>query len=115
MAQQVGQEVAVRDFHIVDVPEEELVYLRRRIAETRFPEKETVEDQSQGPRLATMQALAKYWATEHDWRKCEAKLKALPNFVTEIDGLDIHFIHARSRHEGALPLVVNHGWPGSII
>src|ERR687889_631468 len=115
MAQQVGQEVAVRDFHIVDVPEEELVYLRRRIAETRWPEKETVEDQSQGPRLATMQALARYWAEEYDWRKCEEKLKALPHFITEIDGLDIHFIHVRSDHEDALPLVVLHGWPGSVI
>src|SRR5215216_735531 len=114
MAQQVGEEVAVRDFHI-DVPEEELVYLRRRIAETRWPEKETVEDQSQGPRLTTMQALARYWAEEYDWRECEAKLKALPHVITEIDGLDIHFIHVRSRHDDALPLIVNHGWPGSII
>src|SRR5215212_10530298 len=115
MAHQVGEEVAVRDFHIVDVPEEELVYLRRRIAETRWPEKETVEDQSQGPRLTTMQALARYWAEEYDWRKCEEKLKALPHFITEIDGLDIHFIHVRSEHEDALPLIVTHGWPGSII
>ena len=115
MAQLVGDEVAVRDFHIVDVPEEELVYLRRRIAETRWPEKETVEDQSQGPRLATMQALARYWAEEYDWRKCEEKLKTLPHFITEIDGLDIHFIHVRSEHEDALPLLVSHGWPGSVI
>src|ERR1051325_6557567 len=105
---------AIRPFY-VNVPEGELVDLRRRIEATRFPEKETVEDQSQGPQLATMQALAKYWATEYDWRKCEAKLKALPNFVTEIDGLDIHFIHVRSKHEGALPIIITHGWPGSVI
>src|SRR5213595_1473536 len=104
----------IRPFHI-DVPEEELVNLRRRIAATRWPEKETVEDQSQGPRLATMQALARYWAEEYDWRKCEEKLKALPHFITEIDGLDIHFIHVRSEHEDALPLLVAHGWPGSVI
>src|SRR5687767_9102805 len=105
---------AIRSFQI-DVPEEELVDLRERIAATRWPEKETVDDQSQGPRLATMQALARYWAEEYDWRKCEAKLKALPHFITEIDGLDIHFIHVRSKHENALPLIVTHGWPGSII
>ena len=109
-----GEENAIRSFHI-DVPEEELVDLRERIAATRWPEKETVEDQSQGPRLATMQALARYWATEYDWRKCEARLKALPHFITEIDGLDIHFIHLRSKHEDALPLIVSHGWPGSIV
>src|SRR5215210_5331949 len=114
MAQQVGEEVAVRDFQI-GVPQEELDDLRRRIAETRWPEKETVEDQSQGPRLATMQALARYWAEEYDWRECEEKLKALPHFITEIDGLDIHFIHVRSEHEDALPLIVLHGWPGSVI
>src|ERR687896_1197965 len=114
MTQETREEVAVRDFRI-DVPEEELVDLRRRIEATRWPEKETVEDQSQGPRLATMQALARYWAEEYDWRKCEEKLKALPNFITEIDGLDIHFIHVRSDHEDALPLIVTHGWPGSII
>src|SRR5918998_379428 len=114
MAAQVGGEVAVRPFHI-DVPEEELVDLRRRIEATRWPEKETVDDQSQGPRLATMQALARYWAEEYDWRKVEDKLKALPHFITEIDGLDIHFIHVRSEHEDALPLIVNHGWPGSVI
>ena len=109
-----AEDSTIRPFHI-DVPEGELVDLRRRIAATRWPEKETVEDQSQGPRLATMQALARYWATEYDWRKCEARLKALPHFVTEIDGLDIHFIHVRSEHEDALPLIVTHGWPGSII
>ncbi len=104
----------VRPFHI-DVPEEALADLRRRIAATQWPEKETVADDSQGVRLAVMQELASYWATDYDWRKCEAKLKALPQFITEIDGLDIHFIHVRSKHENALPLVVNHGWPGSII
>ena len=112
--EQATDKTAIRLFH-VNVPEEELVDLRRRIEATRFPEKETVEDQSQGPQLATMQALAKYWATEYDWRKCEAKLKALPNFVTEIDGLDIHFIHVRSKHEGALPIIITHGWPGSVV
>src|ERR671916_249806 len=115
MTQEAREEVAVRPFRIDDVPEDELDYLRRRIAETRWPEKETVEDLSQGPRLATMQALARYWAEEYDWRKCEEKLKALPHFITEIDGLDIHFIHVRSKHEDALPLIVTHGWPGSII
>src|SRR5215208_6513134 len=114
MAHQVGEEVAVRYFHI-DVPEEDLVDLRRRIAATQWPEKETVADESQGVPLATMQELARYWATEYDWRKGEAKLKALPQFITEIDGLDIHFIHVRSKHENALPLIVTHGWPGSII
>ncbi len=108
-------DLEVRPFRIDDVPEEDLVDLRRRIAATRWPETETVEDQSQGPRLATMQALARYWETEYDWRKCEEKLKALPHFITEIDGLDIHFIHVRSEHEDALPLIVTHGWPGSVI
>ena len=82
---------------------------------TRWPETETVDDLSQGARLATMQALARYWAKEYDWRKCEARLDALPHFLTEIDGLDIHFIHVRSEHEDALPLIVTHGWPGSVI
>jgi pimeloyl-ACP methyl ester carboxylesterase len=104
----------IRPFEI-RVPEEELVDLRRRIAATRWPEKETVADQSQGVQLATMQELARYWATDYDWRKIEAKLNALPQFITEIDGLDIHFIHVRSQHEDALPLIVTHGWPGSII
>ncbi|HWS80252.1 MAG TPA: alpha/beta fold hydrolase, partial [Rubrobacter sp.] len=89
--------------------------LRRRIAATQWPEKETVADESQGVQLATIQELARYWATDYDWRKAEEKLKALPQFITEIDGLDIHFIHVRSNHESALPLIVNHGWPGSII
>jgi len=105
---------AVRPFRI-DVPEEDLGDLRRRIAATQWPEKETVADESQGVQLATMQELARYWATDYDWRKVEEKLNALPQFMTEIDGLDIHFIHVRSKHEDALPLIVNHGWPGSII
>jgi pimeloyl-ACP methyl ester carboxylesterase len=104
----------IRPFH-VDVPEEQLEDLRRRIAATQWPEKETVPDQSQGVPLATIQKLARHWGTEYDWRKCEAELNALPQFITEIDGLDIHFIHVRSQHEDALPLIVNHGWPGSII
>src|ERR687897_780988 len=104
----------IRPFH-VDVPQEELDDLRRRIAATNWPEKETVTDESQGVPLAMIQQLARYWMTDYDWRTCEAKLNALPQFITEIDGLDIHFIHVRSPHEGALPLIVNHGWPGSII
>src|SRR5678815_1288571 len=105
---------AIRPFH-VNVPETELTELRRRINATKWPERETVTDASQGVQLATMQALARYWATDYDWRKVETKLNALPQFITEIDGLDIHFIHVRSKHENALPLLVNHGWPGSII
>jgi pimeloyl-ACP methyl ester carboxylesterase len=104
----------IRPFH-VDIPGEALEDLRRRIAATNWPEKETVADQSQGVPLAMIQKLARYWGTEYDWRKCEAKLNALPQFVTEIDGLDIHFIHIHSKHENALPLIVTHGWPGSII
>ncbi len=99
----------------VEIPEAELDALRRRIANTRWPEKETVDDQSQGVPLATLQALAQYWEKEYDWRKVEARLNSLPQFRTEIDGLDIHFIHVRSKHEDALPLIVTHGWPGSII
>jgi pimeloyl-ACP methyl ester carboxylesterase len=106
--------VAVRPFK-VDFPEAELTDLRRRVNATRWPERETVTDDSQGVRLAMMQDLARYWATDYDWGKCEAKLNALPNFITEIDGLDIHFIHVRSQHADALPLIVTHGWPGSII
>ena len=105
---------AIRPFQIV-VPEAELTDLRRRIEATRWPERELVPDQSQGVQLDTIQKLARYWATDYDWRKCEARLKALPNFVTEIDGLDIHFIHVRSQHENALPLIVTHGWPGSVV
>ncbi len=97
------------------VSEKDLTDLRRRIKATKWPDKETVTDASQGVQLATIQALARYWSTDYDWRKVEAKLKALPQFITEIDGLDIHFIHVRSKHEGALPLIVTHGWPGSII
>src|SRR3712207_1275468 len=110
----LSTETPIRPFR-VDVPEEDLVDLRRRIAATQWPEKETVADESQGVPLATMQDLARYWATDYDWRKVEAKLHALPQFITEIDGLDIHFIHVRSKHEDALPLIVTHGWPGSII
>ena len=99
----------------MNVPEAELTELRRRINATRWPEKEPVTDHSQGVPLATMQKLARYWATDYDWRKVEAKLQALPNFITEIDGLDIHFIHVRSKHENALPVIVTHGWPGSVI
>jgi pimeloyl-ACP methyl ester carboxylesterase len=98
-----------------EAPEADLKALRARIAATRWPEKETVADQSQGVQLATIQALARYWETDYDWRKVEAKLKALPQFITTIDGLDIHFIHVRSKHENALPLIVTHGWPGSVI
>lgn len=105
---------AIRPFK-VHVPEAELTELRKRINNTNWPEKETVADAAQGVQLATMQALARYWGTEYDWRKCEAKLNALPQFITEIDGLDIHFIHVCSKHENALPLIVNHGWPGSIV
>jgi len=105
---------AIHPFRI-DVPEEDLVDLRRRLAATRWPDRETVADDSQGVPLAMIQYLARYWETEYDWRKCEAKLNALPQFITEIDGLDIHFIHVLSKHENALPLIVTHGWPGSII
>ena len=104
----------IRPFDI-DVPQEALDDLRRRIAATRWPERETVADDSQGVRLGLMQDLMRHWGTAYDWRRCEAKLNALPNFLTEIDGLDIHFLHVRSRHEDALPLIVTHGWPGSII
>jgi pimeloyl-ACP methyl ester carboxylesterase len=105
---------AIRPFHI-SFPEEALVDLRRRIAATRWPERETVTDPSQGVQLATVQKLTRYWQTDYDWRKIEAKLNALPQFITEIDGLDIHFIHVRSKHDNALPMIVTHGWPGSII
>jgi len=104
----------IRPFQ-VEVPDEALEDLRRRVAATNWPEKETVTDQSQGVPLAMIQRLARYWGTDYDWRTCEAKLNALPQFVTELDGLDIHFLHVRSQHEDALPLIINHGWPGSII
>ena len=105
---------AIRPFQI-NIAEEELTELRRRVNATRWPEKETVTDDTQGVQLATIQKLARYWATDYDWRKCEARLKALPHFITEIDGLDIHFMHVRSKHENALPLIVTHGWPGSVV
>jgi pimeloyl-ACP methyl ester carboxylesterase len=111
---QADDKNAIRPFH-VNVPEADLTELRRRINDTRWPERETVTDATQGVQLATTQALARYWAKEYDWRRIEAKLNALPQFINEIDGLDIHFIHVRSKHENALPLIVTHGWPGSII
>ena len=114
MAEKTPGDTALRPFK-VEIPEADLDDLRARIAATRWPEKEPVDDQSQGVQLATMQALARYWETEYDWRRCEEKLNALPHFITEIDGLDIHFIHVRSEHEDALPLIVTHGWPGSVI
>jgi pimeloyl-ACP methyl ester carboxylesterase len=104
----------IRPFRI-NVAEEALIDLRRRLAATRWPDRETVTDESQGAQLATMQESARYWGTDYGWRKCEAKLNALPQFMTEIDGLDIHFVHVRSKHENALPLIVTHGWPGSVI
>jgi pimeloyl-ACP methyl ester carboxylesterase len=105
---------AIRPFR-VNVPDEKIVELRRRIAATQWPDKENVEDTSQGVQLKTMQQLARYWEKEHDWRKVEARLNALPQFITEIDGLEIHFIHVRSKQENALPMIVTHGWPGSVI
>jgi pimeloyl-ACP methyl ester carboxylesterase len=113
-SERLSAESAIRPFS-VNVPDAELTELRRRINATRWPERETVTDATQGVQLATMQALARYWGTAYDWRKIEAKLNALPQFITEIDGLDIHFIHVRSKHENAMPLIVTHGWPGSII
>ncbi|HET7286466.1 MAG TPA: epoxide hydrolase N-terminal domain-containing protein, partial [Pyrinomonadaceae bacterium] len=113
-AQPATEKNAIRPFH-VNFPAEEISDLRRRINATKWPEQETVTDVTQGVQLATMQKLARYWGTDYDWGKCEAKLKALPHFITEIDGLDIHFIHVRSQHENALPVIVTHGWPGSII
>jgi pimeloyl-ACP methyl ester carboxylesterase len=111
---EAADDKAIRTFH-VDIPEADLVDLRRRIAATRWPERETVADQSQGVQLATLQALVRYWGTDYDWRKAEAKLNALPQFVTTIDGVDIHFIHVRSKHPDALPLLMTHGWPGSVL
>jgi pimeloyl-ACP methyl ester carboxylesterase len=104
----------IRPFQI-EIPEEQLEDLRRRIAATRLPSKELVRDRSQGVQLATIQELARYWTTDYDWRACEARLNALPQFVTEIDGVEIHFIHVKSRHEDALPLIMTHGWPGSVV
>src|SRR5215204_6507122 len=109
-----AEDSLIRPFHI-DVPEEELADLRRRIAATRWPSKELVADRSQGVQLGPLQELARYWATDYDWRKAEAKLNALPQFTTEIDGVEIHFIHVRSQHEDALPLIMTHGWPGSVL
>jgi len=113
-SKQTADKNVIRPFH-VNVPEVDLTELRRRVNATTWPERELVEDATQGVQLATMQALARYWGTEYDWRKVEARLNALPQFITEIDGLDIHFIHVRSKHENALPLIVTHGWPGSVI
>jgi pimeloyl-ACP methyl ester carboxylesterase len=113
-AEQPSDKNAVRPFG-VNVPEAELIELRRRIQATRWPDRETVSDATQGVQLATVQALARYWATDYDWRKVEARMNGYPQFITEIDGLDIHFIHVRSKHENALPLIVTHGWPGSIV
>jgi pimeloyl-ACP methyl ester carboxylesterase len=114
-ARQVGIDpTAIRPFR-VSFPEAALADMRRRINATVWPEKEPVADASQGVQLATIQAVARYWGTEYDWRPCEARLNAVPNFITEIDGLDIHFIHVRSKHEGALPIIVTHGWPGSVV
>ena len=110
-----AEDKSIRPFTVPTVPQAALDDLRRRIAATRWPEKETVADQSQGVQLATMKKLASYWAKDYDWRKCEKKLKALPHFVTNIDGLDIHFIHVRSKNPNALPMIITHGWPGSII
>jgi len=104
----------IRPFR-VNIPETALVDLHRRLAETRLPEKETVSDYSQGVPLKTVQQVLRYWQADYDWSKVEARLNAVPNFITEIDGLDIHFIHVRSKHENALPLIVTHGWPGSVI
>ena len=105
---------SIRPFQF-HAPDDDLADLKRRIAATRWPDRETVADDSQGVQLATMQKLADYWANQYDWRRCEARLNAIPNFITEIDGLDIHFIHVKSRHENALPIVITHGWPGSIV
>src|ERR671911_328581 len=114
MSTTVDTATEIRSFQI-EIPEEQIDDLRRRIAATRLPSKELVEDRSQGVQLATLQELARYWATDYDWRKAEAKLNALPQFTTAIDGVDIHFIHVRSPHENALPLIMTHGWPGSVI
>ena len=112
--EQVADNTAIRPFHF-KAQQADLTDLRKRITATKWPEREQVADAAQGVQLATMQKLAQYWADKHDWRKCEAKLNAVPNFITEIDGLDIHFIHVRSKNANALPVIVTHGWPGSII
>jgi pimeloyl-ACP methyl ester carboxylesterase len=114
MSGTVETAIDIRPFQ-VEIPEEELAELRRRIKATRWPSKELVADRSQGVQLATLQELARYWTTDYDWRKCEARLNALPQFTTQLDGVEIHFIHVRSKHEDALPLIMTHGWPGSVI
>jgi pimeloyl-ACP methyl ester carboxylesterase len=114
MSTAVETRTDIRSFQI-EFPEEQLEDLRRRVAATRWPAEELVSDRSQGVQLATIQALARYWTTQYDWRKCEARLNAVPHFTTEIDGVEIHFIHVRSRHENAMPLIMTHGWPGSVI
>jgi len=113
-SEQAADKTAIRPFH-VNIPEEEISELKRRLNATRWPEKETVADQSQGTQLETIQELARYWANEYDWRKIESRINSFPHFMTEIDGLDFHFIHVRSKHENAMPILIAHGWPGSII
>ncbi|HET8783525.1 MAG TPA: epoxide hydrolase, partial [Pyrinomonadaceae bacterium] len=112
--EQTADNAMIRPFQ-VNTPEAELIELRRRIQATRWPERELVNDQSQGVQLATMQKLADYWVNNYDWRKCEARINSYPQFITEIDGLDIHFLHVRSQHENALPVIITHGWPGSVV
>src|SRR4051794_5636456 len=114
MAETPTGDATIRPF-AVEIPEADLQDLRARIAATRWPSQELVADRSQGVQLATLQELTRYWTTDYDWRKCEAKLNALPQFTTEIDGVEIHFIHVRSKHEDAMPLIMTHGWPGSVI
>ncbi|HKA93677.1 MAG TPA: epoxide hydrolase N-terminal domain-containing protein, partial [Acidimicrobiia bacterium] len=114
MSNTVDTATEVRPFQ-VDFSQEEIDDLRRRIAATRWPTKELVDDRSQGVQLAANQALARYWTTDYDWRRCEARLNAQPQYMTEIDGVDVHFIHVKSPHENALPLIMTHGWPGSVI
>jgi pimeloyl-ACP methyl ester carboxylesterase len=114
VAEHTPSDVSIRPFQ-VSIPEAELTELRKRVKATRFPDRETVSDFTQGVPLATVKKLADYWATEYDWRKVEARLNAVPNFITEIDGLDIHFIHLRSKHQNALPIIITHGWPGSVV
>jgi len=113
--QTTSDKTDIRPFPQLNFPESELADMRNRIKATRFPEKEPVADPSQGVQLATVEKLARYWATEYDWRKIESRLNSYPQFITEIDELDIHFIHVRSKHEHALPLIVTHGWPGSVV
>src|SRR5215208_5934030 len=114
MSSNVETATAIRPFHL-EIPDEQLVELLRRIGATRWPSSELVNDRSQGVQLATMRELARYWSDDYDWRACEARLNALPQFMTEVDGVDIHFIHVRSPHEDAMPLIMTHGWPGSVV